>query len=95
MTVRRALVPVLLAAWGCVACGSGSGNGNGTPPPTPAPGPTNPCLSTGLESGPDLAVSAPDPALTLRKRGKIDYNPRWRVLDALWTHRQRAGRTLG
>ncbi|HET9262637.1 MAG TPA: hypothetical protein VFO14_06310 [Vicinamibacterales bacterium] len=95
MTVRRALAPVLLAAWGCVACGSGSGNGNGTPPPTPAPGPTNPCLSSSLESGPDLAVSAPDPALTLRKRGKIDYNPRWRVLDALWTHRQRAGRTLG
>jgi hypothetical protein len=95
MVVRRALAPLLVAVWGCFACGSGSGNGGGTPPPTPAPGPTNPCVSAAAESGPDMAASAPDPALVQRKRGRIDHNPRWLVLDALWTHRQRAGRELG
>ncbi len=94
MIVRRALVPLLIAAWGCIACGSGSGNGGTPPPPTPGPGPSNPCLSAAVEGAPALSVTAPDPALVRRKRESIDHDPRWRVLDALWTHRQRAGRTV-
>jgi hypothetical protein len=47
-----------------------------------------------VESAPDLAATAPDPALARRKRESVDHDPRWRVLDALWTHRQRAGRTV-
>jgi hypothetical protein len=95
MTASRALLPVLLAAWGFAACGGGSGNGNGngsgTPPPAPGPAPSNPCLTATAETGQEPAVTS-DPGLARRKRERLDGNPRWRVFDALWTHRQRAGR---
>ena len=86
----RVLLLVLSAAWMLAACGGSNG---GSPSPSPGPGQGgNPCVTAAAESE---AVSAPgeSTADTLRlKTEVIDRDPRWRVLDALWTHRQRAGR---
>ncbi len=71
------------------ACG-GSGGGSPAPTPPPAPTtPTNPCSTTSFE---ELDAPAPfDSGLARQlKAERLDGNPRWRVLDALWTHRARA-----
>jgi hypothetical protein len=79
--VAPAFALVLLTACG----GSGSGgNQNPAPTPTPTPTPQNPCLTASLDAGDTPAVDPP-PA---RKKGVVDGNTRWRVLDALWTHRE-------
>ena len=93
MDVRRTLLPVLFAACVLAACngngdGDGNGDGNGTPPP--GPGAPNPCTTAQAEGGPVVPVTTPD--AVRRKGGALDHNPRWRVFDALWTHRQRAAR---
>ena len=68
------------------ACG-----GSGSPPSNPAPGPsTDPCATAALED----EAEAPPPTGPTARAGKtniLDGNPRWRVLDALWTHHE-AGR---
>lgn len=88
----RALLPLLSLAWMLAACG-GSNNGGGPPPsPSPGPGTSNPCL-TAVTEGEALSAGSGATANTVRqKTDVIDRDPRWRVLDALWTHRQRAGR---
>ncbi len=69
------------------ACG-----GSGSPPPSnPAPGPgVDPCATAAVE-GEAEGPPASDAAARARKTNILDGNPRWRVLDALWTHRE-AGR---
>ncbi len=73
------------------ACGGGSGGGT-TPPSTTPPSTQNPCATASLE--PDTAESAApaDEASVRRKRARGDGNPRWRVLDDLWTHRDAEAR---
>jgi hypothetical protein len=69
------------------ACG-GSGGGQSPPPaPNPDPTPQNPCLTASLEA--DFTPPAPEtPGVSERKKTTIDGDPRWRVLDALWLHRE-------
>lgn len=88
----RALLPLLSLAWMLAACG-GSNNGGGPgPSPPPGPGTSNPCL-TAVTEGEALSAGAEATGNTVRQKTEvIDRDPRWRVLDALWTHRQRAGR---
>jgi hypothetical protein len=85
----RVLLPVLSLAWMVAACGSNNG---GSPGPSPTPGGTNPCAAAPVE-GEAVSVPGQATATTLRQKTEVvDRDPRWRVLDALWTHRQRAGR---
>ena len=68
------------------ACGGGDRNGPSSPPPTPTPNPASPdpCAGSSLE-----ALHAP--ATPIRpKSAHVDGDPRWRVLEALWIHRQGA-----
>ena len=86
----RVLLPVLSLAWMLAACGSNNGGSQG---PTPTPGTsTNPCVTATAE-GEAVSAAGEATATTLRQKTEvIDRDPRWRVLDALWVHRQRAGR---
>ncbi|MEP6917978.1 MAG: hypothetical protein ABJC89_20190 [Acidobacteriota bacterium] len=75
------------------ACG-GSGSSPAPQTPTP-PVTTNPCTAAAVLEGDD--DQAPETtrqsgeARTL-KSNRLDGNSRWRVLDALWTHREAAAR---
>ncbi len=72
------------------ACGGSSGSSPNDPPPAT----TNPCSTAALEDA-EVESVGPDPATSLAvKTGIVDGNPRWRVLDALWTHRESADRGL-
>jgi len=64
-------------------------NGSSSPPPSNPPGPSaDPCAAAALEENTGIAAAPPTDAATLaRKTNILDGNPRWRVLDALWTHR--------
>jgi hypothetical protein len=74
------------------ACG-----GSGSPPPSnppPPPASENPCAAAAIEE--DAEAPFPlDAAARARKLNILDGNPRWRVLDALWTHREAAARDGG
>src|SRR6185503_16112090 len=68
------------------ACGSSSGSSSNPPPATS----TNPCASAADEAD-QSEIAVPPDELAARRERKInvlDGNPRWRVLDALWTHRE-------
>ena len=86
----------VFAALACVsllvsACGGSSGSPSDTP--SPPPGGVNPC-STAASTDEEEQVAppiAPDPARAL-KTHIPDGNSRWRVLDALWTHREAEAR---
>ncbi len=68
------------------ACGSSSGSSS-NPPPTTS---TNPCASAADEAD-QTEIGVPPEELAARRALKtnvLDGNPRWRVFDALWTHRQ-------
>jgi hypothetical protein len=76
------------------ACGGSSGS-----PENPAPAPTgDPCATAAIEEQEQAPAGLePDPARAL-KSNVPDGNSRWRVLDALWTHRageRAAARALG
>jgi len=80
--LSTAVVLGLLAA----ACG-----GSGSPPPSTTPPPatsTNPCATALTEDEADAVLSRDDLEAQARKRNVVDGNPRWRVLDHLWTHRE-------
>jgi hypothetical protein len=85
--VVRALLPAVVAASLLAACGGGS-NGDDGDNPNPSPG-GNPCASATLEEGVAAPAGVTSESARQRKRGVVDHNPRWRVFDALWTHRQR------
>jgi hypothetical protein len=79
--VRAALGALLLAT--VTACGGGDGGSSPPPSPNPSPTPQDPCASVREEAlEPPIVDSAP------AKTRPLDGSPRWRVLDALWTHRQ-------
>ena len=86
----RVLLPLLSLAWMLAACGSNNGGSQG-PAPAPPTG-TNPCATATVE-GETVSLAGEAAATTVRQKTEvIDRDPRWRVLDALWLHRQRAGR---
>ncbi len=71
------------------ACGGSGSSSPSNPPPTS----TNPCASAAVEEEEQAEVPlAEREAARLLKANVLDGNPRWRVLDALWTHRQYADR---
>jgi hypothetical protein len=76
-----AMVLGLLAS----ACGSSSGSST-TPPPATS---TNPCVNAADEADLDEPLVPPEDREARRalKTHVLDGSPRWRVLDALWTHR--------
>jgi hypothetical protein len=66
------------------ACGGGSSGNNGSaPPPTTT---QNPCSTVSLEA--ETTGAPVDVTLAELKRSHPEGNPRWRVLDDLWTHRE-------
>jgi hypothetical protein len=75
------------------ACGSSSGSSTNPPPTTP----TNPCASAAEEADQTEIERPADEVSALRaqKTNVVDGNPRWRVLDALWTHREYLERNHG
>jgi len=75
------VVGLLAAACG----GSSSPSSSTTPPPTTS---TNPCASAITEAEADVVLTQDDLDAQARKRNVVDGNPRWRVLDHLWTHRE-------
>ncbi len=79
--LSAALVLGLLAA----ACG-----GSSSPPPstTPPATTTNPCANAALEDEGDVVPTREAVEAQAVKRHVPDGNPRWRVLDLLWTHRE-------
>jgi hypothetical protein len=88
----RALLPAVLAVWSLAGCGGSSGTGTGgdSPPPNPGGGTgQNPCATASLEPGSGLLAPPPSEGHIRRKTDVIDRDPKWRVLDALWTHRQK------
>jgi hypothetical protein len=69
------------------ACGSST-----IPSTNPPPTSTNPCTTAAVEEDqPELPLEDQAAARAL-KTNVLDGNPRWRVLDALWTHREYADR---
>jgi len=83
--VKR-LVAAVMVALLVSACGSSSGSSSNPPPATS----TNPCASAADEAD-QSEIAVPPDELAARRERKInvlDGNPRWRVLDALWTHRE-------
>ena len=89
---RRALASALAsllaaALWGC---GGGSNDGGSSPPP-PTPSTQNPCTSASAEAEAfDARPLSGTPPFS--KKDVLDGASRYRVLDALWLHRQRAAR---
>ncbi len=80
---------LLTASFGACGGGSGSGGNGGQNPPPPPPTAQNPCQTAALEAD-DLPAAVPSPAGV--KKGVVDGDPRWRVLDALWLHREAQAR---
>jgi len=72
------------------ACGGGSSSSSSSnPPPTTT---TNPCTATAIEEDQAEPSAADQAAARALKTNVLDGSPRWRVLDALWTHREYATR---
>lgn len=81
------LLALLLAA--VVAACDGGGSGGSSPPPGGGTSTQNPCATAALEPGAQRS-SAASVELAREKKGAIDGDARWRVLDALALHRQSA-----
>jgi hypothetical protein len=76
------------------ACGGSGSPSPSSPPPATT---TDPCTAAALED--QLEISEPTQADALAqaearalKTNVLDGSPRWRVLDALWTHAENASR---
>ena len=83
--MRALFTAVVIGLLAC-ACGGSSGSPPSSPlPPTTT---TNPCATALTEDEPDLVPTREDLEAQARKRSASDGNPRWRVLDHLWTHRE-------
>ena len=67
------------------ACGGSGSPAPSNPPPATS---TDPCATAASKKKPKLLPRATPPTCARRKTNVLDGNPRWRVLDALWTHRE-------
>ena len=77
------------------ACGGSSSSSSSNPPPATS---ANPCATAAIQDEQADVAAADQAAVRTLKTNVLDGSPRWRVLDALWTHRQyadRAGRIPG
>lgn len=85
----RRLFAVMALGLLASACGGSGSSSSTTPPPTS----TNPCVNASVdeEEQPEVSLEA-QAAARLSKTNVPDGSSRWRVLDALWTHRQYADR---
>jgi len=83
--VKRFVAAVVLGLLAS-ACGSSSGSSSNPPPATS----TNPCVSVADEADVEPLEIAPEEREARRalKTNILDGSSRWRVLDALWTHRE-------
>ena len=87
----RALLPAVVAACVLAACGGSNGNGGDNP----APNPGRRQLAEPLRVRFRRAGRGPSGSTDLRKQHSArramssTATRRWRVFDALWTHRQR------
>jgi hypothetical protein len=71
------------------ACG---GSSSPSPPnPSPPSSTENPCTAAAIEEYAGTPAAAESAAARALKTNVLDGNPRWRVLDALWTHREAEG----
>lgn len=70
------------------------GGGSTSPPSSPpsSPQPVNPCSGVAFEV--DTPALQPLPAAPSWKGRVVDGDPRWRVLDSLWSHRGAVDRGL-
>ncbi len=84
--MKRFVVAVVLGLVAS-ACGSSSGSSSSNPPPATS---TNPCVSAADEADVEPLEIAPEEREARRalKTNILDGSSRWRVLDALWTHRE-------
>jgi hypothetical protein len=71
------------------ACGGSSSPSSSNPPPSTT---TNPCTAAAIEEDQAEPSAADQAAARALKTNVLDGSPRWRVLDALWTHREYAAR---
>ncbi len=71
------------------ACGGSSSSPSSSPPPSTT---TNPCTAAAIEEDQAEPSAADQAAARALKTNVLDGSPRWRVLDALWTHREYAAR---
>jgi hypothetical protein len=85
--VRAAPVALLLAF--LIACGGGGSDSPSPSDPPPSPTPQDPCASIRFEA------LEPSTADAVPKARTMDPSPQWRVLEALWTHRERQLRPGG
>jgi hypothetical protein len=86
----KALSAALILGLLVSACG-----GSSSPPSTTPPPPTttaNPCTASLTEDAPELVPTREELEAQARKRNVLDGNPRGRVLDQLWTHREAQNR---
>jgi hypothetical protein len=74
------------------ACGGSSGPPSDNPSPGPATG--DPCAAALDAEDQAPARAEPDPARALKSQ-ITDGSSRWRVLDALWTHREAEAKEAG
>ncbi len=84
----KRLVTAIILGLLASACGSSSSSSS-NPPPTTS---TNPCTTAADEA--DQIELSPEEQAAARalKTNVVDGSTRWRVLDALWTHREYAER---
>ena len=71
------------------ACGGSSSSSSSNPPPATS---TNPCSTAAIEDEQADVSAADQAAARALKTNVLDGSPRWRVLDALWRHREYADR---
>jgi len=83
--VKALSTAVVLGLLASACGGSSSAPPSTTPPPTAS---TNPCATAVTDDQPDVGLTREDLDAQARKRNVVDGNPRWRVLDHLWTHRE-------
>lgn len=82
----RRLLTAVAASLLVSACGGSSGPPSESPPP-PAVA-TDPCSTASILDADQPSTPPQEAPLRAPKSNPPDGNPRWRVLDALWTHRQ-------
>jgi hypothetical protein len=74
------------------ACGGSSSPPGSTPPPTTTTDPCSSAASAVLTDDQFESLNPTSAEAVALKTHVIDGSPRWRVLDALWTHRENAAR---